>query len=112
IHVDALLTSAGWTPSLHLFSQSRGRVAWDGSQFVPGQYAQDCICVGSAAGVSSLEQILEDAIAAAGASDAAGHAVKSVESREGAFAGAAPGTGSRGKAFVDFQNDVTAKDIR
>src|SRR5690606_32098568 len=29
ISVDALLTSSGWTPSLHLFSQSRGLVAFD-----------------------------------------------------------------------------------
>ena len=27
--VDALLMSAGWTPSVHLFSQSRGKVAFD-----------------------------------------------------------------------------------
>ncbi len=26
--VDALITSAGWTPSLHLYSQSRGKPQW------------------------------------------------------------------------------------
>jgi NADPH-dependent 2,4-dienoyl-CoA reductase/sulfur reductase-like enzyme len=36
--VDALLMSAGWTPSLHLFSQSRGKVAFDAPdrRFLPG----------------------------------------------------------------------------
>src|SRR5690606_23998182 len=29
IAIDALLTSSGWTPSVHLFSQSRGKVAYD-----------------------------------------------------------------------------------
>src|SRR5262249_45588352 len=45
IAVDALLVSAGWTPSVHLFSQSRGKVAFDQQtqRFLPGTYAQDCL---------------------------------------------------------------------
>jgi sarcosine oxidase subunit alpha len=27
--VDALIMSAGWTPSVHMYSQSRGKVVWD-----------------------------------------------------------------------------------
>jgi sarcosine oxidase, subunit alpha len=40
---DALLMSGGWTPSVHLYSQSRGKVVFDeGLQaFVPGPSVQD-----------------------------------------------------------------------
>ena len=36
--VDTLITSAGWTPSLHLYSQSRGKPHWDDDRqrFIPG----------------------------------------------------------------------------
>ena len=52
IAVDALLTSSGWTPSVHLFSQSRGKVRFDDAtkRFLPGTYVQDCVCVGSCNG--------------------------------------------------------------
>ncbi|OWK19040.1 hypothetical protein AJ88_47410 [Mesorhizobium amorphae CCBAU 01583] len=42
IPVDAILMSAGWTPSVHLFSQSRGKVAFNDEtkRFVPGTYAR------------------------------------------------------------------------
>src|SRR5690606_19117106 len=108
IAVDALLTSAGWTPSLHLFSQSRGKVVWDGTQFVPGAYAQDCACVGSAAGTGALDQIVEEAAAAVTAAGDAVPEVRSSESRDSGIAGPPPGAMAPGKAFIDFQNDVTA----
>ncbi|RVK47999.1 FAD-dependent oxidoreductase, partial [Sinorhizobium meliloti] len=49
IAVDALLVSAGWTPSVHLFSQSRGKVTFDAAteRFLPGTYAQECLSVGA-----------------------------------------------------------------
>ena len=39
---DALLMSGGWTPSVHLFSQSRGKLAFDEALqlFKPGASAQ------------------------------------------------------------------------
>ena len=39
IACDAVLMSGGFTPSVHLFSQSRGKLAWDESiqAFVPGR---------------------------------------------------------------------------
>ncbi len=125
IPVDALLTSAGWTPSVHLFSQSRGKVAFDeaGRRFLPGTYAQDCVSVGACNGTDELGALLgEAATAGHAAAKAAGIKVGRVakpkastgERWAGGMLGAAPGAGadSRAKAFVDFQNDVTAKDIR
>jgi sarcosine oxidase subunit alpha len=125
VAVDALLVSAGWTPSVHLFSQSRGKVAYDEASrtFLPGTYAQDCVSVGACAGETDLAKTVADALAAgARAADEAGHgttrgvsiAVGTSESWSGGMVGSADGAGAGTtvKAFVDFQNDVTAKDIR
>ena len=125
IPVDALLMSAGWTPSLHLFSQSRGKVVFDSAtrRFLPGDYAQECASAGACNGAETLADTLkeghaagEKAAKAAGASGASTTKAKADagENWHGGIIGAAPGAGpeSTGKAFVDFQNDVTAKDIR
>ncbi len=125
IPIDALLMSAGWTPSVHLFSQSRGKVAFNDEvkRFLPGAYAQDCVSVGACAGTDGLAACLDEAHAAGAkaAKEAGGKAAKPVrpkveasESWSRGMVGAAPGAGpgTTVKAFVDFQNDVTAKDIR
>jgi len=122
IAVDALLTSSGWTPSLHLFSQSRGKVAWDEAtqRFLPGEYAQDCVCVGACNGTEALDAIVAEALAAgeqaARAAGAGGAArtkiVAAGESWTGAMLGETPSAGRSGRAFIDFQHDVTSKDIR
>ncbi|PWJ81024.1 heterotetrameric sarcosine oxidase alpha subunit [Pseudaminobacter salicylatoxidans] len=125
IPVDALLMSAGWTPSVHLFSQSRGKVAFDEEtrRFLPGTYAQDCVSVGACNGTDGLSASVEEAYAAgakaakdAGAKAARGTKpkVEASESWSRGMLGAGPGAGPETtvKAFIDFQNDVTAKDIR
>ena len=125
IAVDVLLMSAGWTPSVHMFSQSRGKVAFDADtrRFLPGTYAQDCVSVGACNGSDSLEDTISQALEAganaardAGAKPGKGVSLK-VEGSEGwsgGMLGSGPGAGAETtvKAFIDFQNDVTAKDIR
>ena len=125
IPVDALLMSAGWTPSVHLFSQSRGKVAYDAAsgRFLPGAYAQDCLSVGSCNGTDGLQATIEESLAAGElmARATGNEGGNKVELRgenafewTGGMAGAAEGAGidTTVKAFVDFQNDVCAKDIR
>ncbi|SFJ53081.1 sarcosine oxidase subunit alpha [Phyllobacterium sp. CL33Tsu] len=126
VAVDALIVSAGWTPSVHLFSQSRGKVAWDAAneRFLPGTYAQDCLSVGACNGTDGLQDVINEAIAAGGSSaEQAGFAGKGTPvsltatdsaSWIGGMIGSAAGAGpdTTVKAFVDFQNDVTAKDVR
>ena len=126
IPVDALITSSGWTPSVHLFSQSRGKVAFDSEtrRFLPGTYAQDCVSVGACNGADSLSAALDEGFAAGStaAKDSGGKAAKAAskpkadagEGWAGGMLGSAPGAGAGTtvKAFIDFQNDVTAKDIR
>ncbi|MBB2973660.1 sarcosine oxidase subunit alpha [Mesorhizobium sp. RMAD-H1] len=126
IPVDALINSAGWTPSVHLFSQSRGKVRWDkeSGRFLPGTYVQDCVSVGACNGTDGLQEAIDEALAAgermareAGAtSKAKGKKLSATggASWTGGMIGSAPGAGpdTTVKAFIDFQNDVTAKDIR
>lgn len=114
IKVDALIVSAGWTPSVHLFSQSRGKLKFDeaSQRFVPDIYAQNAISVGTCNGTDDLAELIDEAITAGG-----GRLALSGENRfewTGGMIGAAEGAGPDHavKAFVDFQHDVTAKDIR
>jgi sarcosine oxidase subunit alpha len=125
IPVDAILVSAGWTPSVHLFSQSRGKVAFDDAtkRFLPGDYAQDCVSVGACNGADTLAATVaeglkagEEAVKLAGGSSGGDIRLKAetTENWAGGMVGSGPGAGADTavKAFVDFQNDVTAKDIR
>ncbi len=125
IAIDALLTSAGWTPSVHMFSQSRGKVAYDAESgsFLPGVYAQDCLSIGACNGTTDLQATIEEALAAGElmAKASGFEATSKVELQAtnafqwtGGMSGAAEGAGddTTVKAFIDFQNDVCAKDIR
>lgn len=126
IAVDALIMSAGWTPSVHMYSQSRGKVVWDEetSRFLPGRNVQDCTSVGACNGVDELGDAVADAAkagleAAKSAGIKTGSRWKAPEAEagtswDGSMMGSAGGAGpdTTVKAFVDFQNDVTAKDIR
>ncbi|MCC2611529.1 sarcosine oxidase subunit alpha [Neorhizobium petrolearium] len=114
IPVDALIVSAGWTPSVHLFSQSRGKLRFDeqNQRFLPDIYAQDCVSIGACNGTDDLSDLIDEAIAVGG-----GSLTLSGENRfewTGGMIGAAEGAGPETvvKAFIDFQHDVTAKDIR
>ncbi|WP_413710291.1 sarcosine oxidase subunit alpha [Rhizobium sp. Rhizsp82] len=125
IAIDALLVSAGWTPSVHLFSQSRGKVKFEPEteRFLPGTYAQECLSVGACNGTDDLQQTIEESLAAgelmaqASGKQAGGKISISAEQAfqwTGGMIGAAEGAGpeTSAKAFIDFQHDVCAKDIR
>jgi sarcosine oxidase, subunit alpha len=125
IDVDALLVSAGWTPSVHLFSQSRGKLKFDAvkDRFLPDVYAQESLCVGACNGTDDLSDLLAEAHTAgsqfaidAGAegATAALPTGSNAHTWTGGMIGAAQGAGrdTTVKAFIDFQHDVCAKDIR
>jgi sarcosine oxidase subunit alpha len=125
IELDALLTSSGWTPSVHLYSQSRGKVVWDSEseRFVPGDNVQDSVSVGACNGAVELETTVTEASDAgrAAARDAGvsarGKAIRIAVSASESWDGNMLGTGSatgggKGKTFIDFQHDVMAKDVR
>lgn len=111
IMVDCLLMSGGWTPCLHLHCQSRGKIEWDGitQRFLPGETPQNCQSIGSCSGLIDLSEVLTTSSKAGGKSKK--YKVKDSVSLEGGMNGAGSPNAFSGKSFVDFQNDVTAKDI-
>lgn len=125
IECDALLMCGGWTPGVHLFSQSRGTLSWreEIGAYVPGVYSQNARSAGACDGCFLLSDALNDG-AAAGQNAATEAGFKVGESTVYAVADEAPCSGTpvdalptsadpaRIKAFVDYQNDVTAKDVR
>eukprot|EP01032_Pedospumella_encystans_P038341 gene38341-43431_t len=117
--------SAGWTPSVHMFSQSRGKLKYDAAndRFLPDVYVQDCVSVGGCNGTDDLQALLDEATAAglssakaAGATDTPAFSLSGANAHAwtGGMIGAAEGAGREDNvnAFVDFQHDVCAKDIR
>lgn len=122
---DVVLHSAGFTPSVHLFSQSRGRLRFDEARgvFLPGEPHEANVCVGACNGTADLAATLAEGWAAGeAAAVAAGGTARGA--RTFAATGRAATIGGRfGEAphardpdrvaaFVDIQHDVTAKDVR
>ncbi|MCP8937136.1 sarcosine oxidase subunit alpha family protein [Alsobacter sp. SYSU M60028] len=122
---DLVLMAGGWTPAVHLFSQSRGKLRFDEERqvYLPGVSAQDERSAGACNGTFGIAASLAEGFAAgADAATKAGFAatapatpdVKGEIVPAGGFHGAVPHhrDPQKVKAFVDFQNDVTAKDIK
>ncbi len=62
ISCDVVATSGGWSPVVHLHSQSGGKLRFDEKHqcFVPREYVQDNICIGAAGGTFDLAGCLRD----------------------------------------------------
>jgi sarcosine oxidase subunit alpha len=103
---DTVLMSGGWTPSVHLYSQSRRPLLFDPAT---GTFLPSDGSVGACAGTFDLAACLRDGTVTGGGG-ARPFAVAGVPGmvRSGPPFAAAP----HPKAFVDFQNDVTSKDLR
>ena len=126
IRCDLVCMSGGWNPAVHLFSQSGGRLAFDGSRgaFVPGEARQAQIPAGGCNGTGALAFALSEgreagktAAAACGFRKRGGIPLPKVDVAEEApirlLWTIPPRHPDRrlDKHFVDFQNDVTAADI-
>jgi len=107
--------SGGWTPVVHLTSQSRAKLKFDVSvdAFVPDKPNQKEQSAGSARGSYQLSTCLNEAHQVGGGDGMPFHAESpDLSDFEPVRAMLTNRTSVRDKAFVDFQNDVTAKDIR
>jgi sarcosine oxidase subunit alpha len=131
IDCDAVVMSGGYSPTVHLFSQARGRLRYDArtASFVPDRSPMAIVTAGAVNGhcgaraaIAEGEAAADDALALAGMSTARG-------GRRSASDAAAPTVqfdaearmaveplwtvpARRGaKCFVDLQNDVTVRDI-
>ena len=84
IDCDAVAMAGGWTPAVHLWSQAGGTLRWSEADgaYIPDRIEAPVTVTGRAAG------------------------------RRHGIAAAPPVPADGAMAFVDFQNDVTAKDLR
>lgn len=107
IAADAVLISGGLVPTLHLWKQAGGQLAWaeDRAAFVPGDGPGWLAAAGAANGVYDPETAPDDGRAAALG------AARPGEGTRFRFAPTPPDPAQRGRQWVDFQNDVTLKDI-
>ena len=111
IEADALLVSGGFTPTVHLFCQARGKLRYDEAiaAFVPGDPVEGLVVAGAANGGLGLAHALREGHAAGGG---AGQAPRAAAAAEGLrIVPAWPKAGAKGRQWIDFQNDVTLKDV-
>ena len=111
IACDAIAMSGGWTPTVHLFSQSRGTLFHDPETgvFLPDRSPANVRVAGACAGVFGLAACLES-----------GYATGTPPSTRTTVAVPAEGAPSGPPivaepakwAFVDFQNDTTTNDLQ
>ncbi len=123
IACDLLMMSGGWNPTVHLYSQSGGKLRWDEtmSLFRPDVSRQAETSVGAANGDFAVSACLSGGAAAGrAAAEAAGKTVDAMDSvpavdDEDVGAPRAiwsiPTDRKGAKKFLDFQNDVTAADV-
>ena len=123
INCDLLCMSGGWTPTVHLFTQSRGKLKFrdEDSCFVPDQAYQKTISIGACNGTFDLKNILKETYTSV--NDFLNEEEKildgelydaekiNIGKQENAWIVNKENI-SKSKMFVDFQNDVTAKDIK
>jgi len=119
IECDALAVAGGWNPAVHLTCHLGGKPVWNEplAAFVPGAVPPGMHVAGAANGALTLAECLHAGVAAgAMAAVECGFAVASImmPSAQDEASSVSPlwhVKESRAKAFVDFQNDVTIKDI-
>lgn len=120
IQTDCLAMSGGWNPSVHLTCHMNGRPTWDAAiqAFVPTPDAVPGMTVaGACNGQFSTDACLKAGVdAAGGVLSALGRKATPVDvprAEDAPYAmeplWAVPG---KGRAWLDFQNDVSVKDVK
>ncbi|AZV23235.1 sarcosine oxidase subunit alpha [Mesorhizobium sp. M7A.F.Ce.TU.012.03.2.1] len=118
VEADGLAVSGGWNPAVGLTSYHRGRPKWqnDISAFVPDGAPPGMVAAGAANGDFGLGACLSQGFAAgAAAARDTGHSdtVGIAPAADDEAFSLTPlwHVAGKGKAFVDYQHDVTASDI-
>ncbi|WP_417206575.1 sarcosine oxidase subunit alpha family protein [Antarctobacter sp.] len=120
LQVDALGVSGGWNPSVHLTCHLNGRPVWNDliAAFVPRDGAVPGMSVaGAARGTFSttgcLREGAEAGFEAAGALGFSGEMPVIPEAENAAYrVRRLWAVAGKGRAWLDFQNDVTVKDVK
>jgi sarcosine oxidase subunit alpha len=120
IAADLVAISGGWSPAVHLFSQSGGRLRYDPDRaaFLPDQGRQAQHLAGALTGPSDLRTCLESGHrAGSDAARALDREVRSAAPRapapeaETALAPIVSVSLGGRRQWIDFQNDVTSDDV-
>ena len=119
LECDVLAMSGGWNPNLSLTCHLGGRPTWDETlvAFRPGALPPGMLVAGAVAGAMTLGRCLADGHQSgrAAAEDlgfrATSVAAPSAGDESAAIRACWQVGGSTKKAFVDFQNDVSVRDI-
>ncbi len=106
-YADTVLMSGGLTPLVHLWRHAGGKLDWcpDRQAYLPGKSPVDMVAVGAANGTFDLEQALEE-----GQTAGAGRSVTRGPT-DYHLTPLWPKPGSAGRQWIDFQHDVTLKDV-
>ncbi len=122
IHCDCLGMSGGWTPAVHLFTQSGGKLKFrdEDQVFIPDTYPSDQISIGSCNGEFTLDEILSSIskklkdFLNIKKTEYENLEIQSHFNKTKRNIWLLPSDKIIGKTkpFVDYQNDATAKDIK
>jgi sarcosine oxidase, subunit alpha len=107
--VDALLLSGGWTPTVHLYAQARGKLRYDEAlaALLPGIEVEGVAVAGAANGAFTLDEALRQGHRAGGGEGASPNA----PAGQYRIVAAWPKPDAPGRRWIDFQSDVTLKDV-
>jgi heterotetrameric sarcosine oxidase alpha subunit len=122
IDCDVLAMAGGWSPAVHLTSHGGIKPRYDEriAAFVPGGFRPGHFGAGAVMGTFGLAAAIREGASAgaAAAAEVGSGATRPVAPPEAVIDRSyailpvwQPPEGGKGKAFVDFQNDVTAKDV-
>jgi len=119
---DCLGISGGWTPAVHLFTQSGGKLKFrdEDQTFIPDNYPSDQLSVGACVGDLTLDeilinvpQVLKNFLNIKDTEYANLEILSSTnKSKRNIWLLPSDKILGKTKSFVDFQNDATAKDIK
>jgi sarcosine oxidase subunit alpha len=106
---DALLLSGGWSPTVHLYAQARGRLRYDETvaALVPTSAVEGLGVAGAANGAFTLDEALRQGHRAGGGEGAVPNAPVGQYRIQASW----PTADDEGRRWIDFQNDVTLKDV-
>ena len=123
---DLLAASGGWSPAVHLHSQSGGRNTWDDEHhcFVPGESVQESVSAGSCNGTWSFDECFAEGAEAGrlaasqcnlGIAPVELPATESIEHNAIEALWRVPARKDPDrcpKQFIDYQIDATVADVR
>jgi len=122
INCDCLGMAGGWTPAVHLFTQSGGKLKFrdEDQVFIPSKYPSKQISIGSCNGDFDLDEIIKnssDSLKKFLEIDKTDYENLSVitskeVNKKNIWLLPSDKIIGKTKPFVDYQNDATAKDIK